>query len=603
MAFKSIIDIDINDAKFKEFLESFQKYKEKAENAPEDWHKLARAISGTSEEMRGLGRAQKAALGGADRDAHKLARSLKTVSAEQKGFARNAKMGSAGLKGFSLDAGAAARGLDALAAPVGVVVAGLGAIAAAGAKATLSLDKLTANKFKSAKELGMNIAQQQAFQNYGSQLFSNPDAMLTAMRNAKINPADSVPLRALGIGQNAINKDSPAQLSLLAAKKAHQILKDVPKNLRGTVWEAYTQGKLGGLGQAELFAGRRSSMARIEHYKTEYEKHEKAWAIHTAAARRAVNVTQAAGELKGRVVTGLENVAASKTMTTGAMAAIHGARAALTGGADLYHDAVNAGQAIITAGKQFATTTVTAAKTVARWYEGGKGLHARGDALKGLMLADRGTTREPAAKAAYEAFIKKHPDWKAKPIPKLSPLLSSKIPAYVGTLSPSMQKRAELKAHKEGLYLHGSNWRKYNNPGDVDPAMSVDGIKVDAYATYRSMGAGYRAMAGLIRGYHQDTVSGIMNRYDHGNPLQAKAVAGMMHVGLNQKLSLNNTNVMAGLVAAIAKSEQPHKRDYTQLQAAIVKAIRDGMAASPIHVHAKTGPGARIAVSAHAAAR
>ena len=332
MAFKSIIDIDVQDEKFKDFLEAFKRYKEKAEKAPRDWHKVAQAISGSTDEMQRFGRHQRDALGGAEKGAKKLGESLKGVTGHQKSFSQGFRKGSSDLKAFTLDTAAASLGLRAMATPIGFVVGGITAIGAAAAKATMALDRLTASKFKSATELGMTIAQQQAFNNYGSQLFSNPDATLTAIRNAKMSPAESQPLISLGIGSQAIANDSTAQLAFLVAEKAHALLKNTAPNVRGAVWESYTGGKLGGLGQAELFG---TSMAQIRAYRHGYNKHKHAFAISPMAAQRAVNVTQAAGELKGRVETDVENAAASKLWTGFSMGAIRDARAAIGGVGDL----------------------------------------------------------------------------------------------------------------------------------------------------------------------------------------------------------------------------------------------------------------------------
>ncbi len=416
MAFKSIIDIDINDAKFKDFLEAFQRYKDAAKDAPEDWHKVAQAISGASDEMQGFADNQRAALGGADKATRNLSRSLKGSTASQQGFANALKGGTSGLKKFSLESAATALGLDEMGGPIAALVAGLAAIVVGAGAAALKLDKLTASKFKSARELGMSIAQQQAFENYGSQLFENPNATLTAIRNAKINPAESAPLLALGIGKQAISKDSTAQLAFLVAEKAHERLKGVPENVRGAVWQALTQGKLGGLNQAELFNN--THMAQINRYRAEYERHVHAYAISTQTARRAVNVGQAASELKGRVVTDVENVAASHAAGVASMATIRGARSTLSAGYSLYQASLKAGSAIYRGASDAASALEEAGRKVAGFLSAGHSLKSRGEMLKGFMERDTGTSREAGDKAAYEAFNKRHPGWDTSQIAK-----------------------------------------------------------------------------------------------------------------------------------------------------------------------------------------
>ena len=415
MAFKSIIDIDINDAKFKDFLTAFQKYKEKAEDAPEDWHKLARAISGTSEEMRHLGRAQKSALGGADRDALKLSRSLKHVSGAQQRFTKHVKAGSAGLKGFSRYAGDAALAMAPLTDGASLVVAAIVAIGVAAAKATLSLDKLTASKFKSARELGMTVGQQQAFQTYGSQLFSNPDAMLADMRNAKMTVAGRAALIRMGFSPTAIDKDSPAQLAFQLGPKAHRLLKSVPQDVRGNIWENFTQGQLGGLNQASLFAN--THIAQIRHYQAEYEKHEHAFAISTKTGRRAVNVTQAAGELRGKVVTGMENGAASKPATVAAMGTIRKLRTGASKLESAAHDVLQGASAVEKGLAHFVgnvehwvdnllgiTQTALRHGKLNAAPRAAPGSYTQGMKLRSALQADQ---------TKYAAFMKANPNWMA----------------------------------------------------------------------------------------------------------------------------------------------------------------------------------------------
>ena len=225
MSFKSIIDIDINDEKFKSFLESFQRYSEEAEKAPEDWHKVAEAITGAEKRVRGFGSSQgkafkdtrshvsaagkslrgyTGAAGAASASTRKLDGSLGKTNRSQKSFIESVRHGSKGLKGFSVDAAASALGLDELAGPLGLVAAGVTAVAVGAAKAALGLDKLTASKAKNAKEMGMTIAQQQAFQNYGSQMFENPESAAAAMYRAKMNPQDRQPLLAAGMTEQQI---------------------------------------------------------------------------------------------------------------------------------------------------------------------------------------------------------------------------------------------------------------------------------------------------------------------------------------------------------------------------------------------------------------
>ncbi|MBU2839402.1 hypothetical protein HF670_07460 [Acidithiobacillus thiooxidans] len=384
MAFKSIIDIDINDEKFKSFLESFQRYSEEAEKAPEDWHRLAESISGAEKRVRGFGSSQNKAFSESGRHVNDASRALRGYSGSagqanasvtaistslgktnrhQKSFIESVRKGSSGLKNFSVDAAASALGLDELAGPLAGVAIGITAIAAAAAKAALGLDKLTASKAKNAKEMGMTIAQQQAFQNYGSQMFENPDAAAAAMYRAKMNPQDRQPLLAAGMTEQQIESQSVPQALFTYAKDIRAKLKAVPAAERGALWQSYGADKmLGGTGAMGLLLNTHSK--HINDYLGEYKKHKHAYDISMKTAHNAVRTSQAASELRSKVTTNLENVAASKPATAASLGVIRGGRAAVNGidwaatsfaskieqaGGVLISDAEKAGNAIGTA--------------------------------------------------------------------------------------------------------------------------------------------------------------------------------------------------------------------------------------------------------------
>jgi hypothetical protein len=104
-----------------------------------------------------------------------------------------------------------------------------------------------------------------------------------------------------------------------------------------------------------------------------------------------------------------------------------------------------------------------------------------------------------------------------------------------------------------GVYAHGSNWRKNNNPGDV--MMPGTGL----YNSYKTMGAGYRAMAHSIHSYGLDTVAGIVRKYTGASSAsEIKNISHSLGVGGNQKINLNSKAEMAKLVAQMAIWEQKH---------------------------------------------
>lgn len=597
MSFKSIIDIDINDEKFKSFLESFQRYSEEAEKAPEDWHKLADAISGAERRVKGFGGAQNKALkdganhasaagkslrgytgaaGAASTSTRRLDSSLRKTHHSQKSFADNVRHSGNGLESFALDAGASALGLDELAGPLGLVAAGVTAVAVGAAKAALSLDKLTAAKAKNAKEMGMTIAQQQAFQNYGSQMFENPDAMMAQIYKAKINPADRRGLLAAGLTNQQISSESTAQLAFQFAKKMRARLMTMPADVRGAEWKAITGDQFGGAAQVGLLTN--TKLKTMQGYEEQYKKHEHAYAIAMAEAHNAARVSQAASELKSSVVTKLENAANSKAATAASMTTIRSGRALV--------DSVN------TAGGAFAARVERAGAAFA------------GDLHN--ILHGKSVSTEPLGATAAHVLL---------PHDKLAKQ------GYVKTLNNIHAGWGTWwQKHVAQTLTNPGAWGvALKNPGNIEKpnAKMFHGEK--KFMKYNSWGQGYRAQASDIRSYPKrfgaDTIASIARIYDptskYNSPAQQQAyinnISRWSHLKPNQPLDLNNPSVLSRYQSAIDRMENGIKVSPQNVEKAwgphylaLLEQIAHNTAQHHIHVHTNTG---KVSVAAHAAAR
>jgi putative sterol carrier protein len=584
MSNKSIIDIEINDANFKAFLEAFGEFRAETGDIPKDWDKVADSIGGASSKLDGFTEKQQAAAAGADRGFTRLNRSTRQASQEQQGFAKSARKSSSGLKGIAMDAAEAALGLDVLTGPVGLVTAALGAAAIVAAKATEALDKLTASKAKNAKELGTSIAGARAFTNYGGQLFSNPDATLAEMRSAKMNPADATGLYALGITPATVAHDSTTQLAFLEAKKAHEKLRGVPASIRGTVWEGLTGGQLGGLSQAELFANTR--MASINRYQGEFEKHQHAYAITQGAARRAVGVAQGINEAKSKVKTYVMNAAASKTWTDVAQGAIHATRAMLNGGATLAHDAESGGAAFVSSAKQAGHIIVSDAQRAGVALLGKQmGNTGHLAVLKGNMDRDKGTSREPAARASYEQF-------------KASQGAAAKA---LRPYASDIESAAKASGVKRSV-IAGEIWAE---SGGNANAVSAGRFRGKDGKWHHAHGIGQ------FRRSTWNEFAGGLPYSDANNPKDA-----IMTMGKFIAANKEHHKTSAGLESAYS-GDQRGSAALTQYQAAnqigaagwgallssLQEIARNTAKPAQVHVHANgTNPGSRTALSAHAAA-
>ncbi len=607
MSFKSIIDIDINDEKFKSFLESFQRYNEEAKDAPKDWHRLAESISGAEKRVRGFGHAQgKAFRDGRDQvsaaskslrgytgsakqaeaSMGAMSTSLGKTTRHQKSFIENVRRGGGALKGFSVDTAASALGLDELAGPLGFVAASVAAIGIGAAKAALGLDKLTAAKAKSAKEMGMTIAQQQAFQNYGSQMFENPNAMMAQIYKAKINPADRRGLLAAGLTNQQISTESTPQIAFQFAKKMRARLMAAPANVREAEWNAITGGQFGGAAQVGLLTNTRA--ATMAGYQAEYKKHEKALAISRAQALRAVRTSQAASELRGKVTTKLENLSASKPATAMAMGMIREGR--------ILANSVDA------AGGHFANAVEKAGAAFSTDIH--NILHG-----KSLSAASLGKTTAkmlfPHDKLAKQGYVQ----------------TMNSISPGLGTWWQKNVAGSSLlnwgAPHQSTTNPNAWGW-KQKNPGNLRP-FAGDSHR-HGFAAFSTWRAGYQAMANTLRSYpgqgRGDTIATMMPHYNsQATPAQLaryeSEISRWSGLGERQKMNLNNPGILSHLMSAMVRAENGIRISPANVQKELgsqyldlLQQIAQNTAQNHIHIHTTgSGHAAKVAVSAHAAAR
>ena len=672
MSFKSIIDIDINDEKFKAFLESFQRYTEEAEKAPEDWHKVAEAITGAEKRVRGFGSSQgkafkdarshvsaagkslrgyTGAAGAASASTRKLDQGVRGASLGQRQLAGHLRKSAKEMHGLSIESATAAFGLTDLIGPAGLVAAGITAAGVAAVKTALSLDKLTASKAKNAKEMGMTIAQQQAFKNYGSQLFQNPDATMAAIYKAKVNPADRLPLLNLGITGQQIDKDGVPQLAFLAAKNAHNRLKNTPMDVRESWWQAHTQGMLGGVEQMGLFAN--TSMKSQDWYQAKYKEYEPKFAINGLHQNRAIRMSQRAGELRGQVTTSLENMASSKVFTAAGKTLISGGREAATDIAAAgenflrkVNDAANHIASVLHHPHKAVNSTIKAGEsdvskawnTVVRAVEGahitkdshlisglsnavGKdyravvgviaGAHITKDRnlFSGLTKATGKDYNIVANTIAGAHFIKNEhlirgldnavsKDWNTAK----NAAIGGYHQAYNELFGGKRTGHPIISANYKG-----SIGRKYHNLGDLQPG--------GPEKHFTSLQAGDAAFIRLIRAWPknhpgQDSIASMASTYTGGKP-GSKDVRGWIDAasitsGLspNQRINMNNPRQVLGLARGIASGEGTlgplGSNGLTQAVMSVLQQIAHNTAQNHIHVHTNTG---KVSVAAHAAGR
>jgi hypothetical protein len=201
MAVKSIIDIDVNDAKFKKFQELFEKYRSAVEDLPDSW--------------KGVNKELVAAVLAHEKMQEKLAEvskhqqdSLKNQAFSWKNIATSAKSFSASVKTATA---ALLRWV-----PLTTIIAGLG-----GVGALFGIDTLAANvgaRRRSALGLGLAYGEQKAFEvNYGRLV--DPGSFLSSVNAALHDVRQRYTLYAAGLGEGDIRGNDTAGVSVALIKR------------------------------------------------------------------------------------------------------------------------------------------------------------------------------------------------------------------------------------------------------------------------------------------------------------------------------------------------------------------------------------------------
>ena len=253
MAFKSIIDIDVNDEKFSEFLSKFEKFSKEAKEIPEPFRQMDKKIGAAKGEFGRLGSHLKRHMresAGATKDftveLHHAGQRMATLTARvSQGRKELSQMGETGRKTFGIIARAGKDLFKAIPFVGGAIAgAGLAAVALYQHQSNAIL-----NRYKNAKFLGMTPGQVSAIDTQYQGVLANPAASLAAMRQAEFTPASySFFARAIGTGWRKMNQTQMFDAEL---KKAKHIADHTPRRLLGKYDEIYAFNKVG-LGVTDL---------------------------------------------------------------------------------------------------------------------------------------------------------------------------------------------------------------------------------------------------------------------------------------------------------------------------------------------------------------
>jgi hypothetical protein len=209
----SILDIDIDDAKFKRFADTFAKYQAALGKMGGSWAVQGQEVGKQNEQLNKMAAAmlaQQEIMKGSTREGEKFSRAANTSTLS---------MGKLVRETHQIARNIAAATLDLVKwTGIGALLGGAGGVFSLWGISRLAGD--AAGALRSARGLGVSSGEQQAFGvNY--QRFVDPNSVLSNIANAKSDHAKNWIFGALGISDYQ-NKD-PADLAVEAADKARQL--------------------------------------------------------------------------------------------------------------------------------------------------------------------------------------------------------------------------------------------------------------------------------------------------------------------------------------------------------------------------------------------
>ncbi len=218
MAFKPIVEIEIDDAAFRRFYELFQTYSAKLEEMPKAWQELNEHMNESGDALKSGALDAKNMLAIAAAQAGVIAEELGRATKAQDHLTHATHKGSQGMEKLKKSA----KGVSEAIAMIGggiVKIAAFGGIGALlGGFGMDSLANTAFSRFRAAGQLGLSPALLASFQTNAQQFLST--SALEAAANAQIDIRKAGSLAALGIDYRTAQGMNPSDLAFEELKRA-----------------------------------------------------------------------------------------------------------------------------------------------------------------------------------------------------------------------------------------------------------------------------------------------------------------------------------------------------------------------------------------------
>ena len=564
MAYKSIIDIDVNDEKFSEFLSKFDKFSKDAKDIPEPFQKMDKKISAARDHFGTLGGHLKRHMRestGATKDftveLHHAGQRMATLTARvSQGRKELSQMGETGRKTFGIIARAGKDIFKAIPFIGGAVAgAGLAAVALYQHESNSIL-----NRYKNAKFLGMKPGQVSAIDTQYQGVLANPAASLAAMRQAEFMPSSqSYFARAIGPDYQHMGK---TQLFDAALRNAKKLADHTRTNILGIMDTVRGFGQIG-ISTQDLAILKRTSWKTLNADIANAHKQADAMNFSAKTGRDMTKLAITISQKEVELSTDL-----SRTLAKGAPL-MNTALNKLVNSVNWAANRINAALKGVVTGKAPTHGQGVVLDTAGKVYNYLNGPtsaigKARMDmqAAKGMMERAENTSRYGAARAYYEKELAAY---------------RAVAPWYERDHNPM-----DIEAFK----------------GDASYLNKGNGIR---YARFASNAQAYQKAAQLVQGYGLHTLAAIAQRYTGSTQSPAKLDEMAKAAGIQSPtahLSLSNPSTLAKIVTALRIGEQPMQRSDAQLYSVIKRAIVDGLREGGSGTPASS-VGAQIHMAAH----
>lgn len=517
MALKSVLDIDVDDAKFKRFAELFSKYNEALAKQPGMWSKVGKA---QGEAAKTAAMMTAAMMAQADH--------MKEIAQAERHHERHLTMASrlwTGIAGSSKSvAGHIVKATTTL-LKWSTITAGL---ATGGLYAVDRMAGDVANQRRSAMGLGMSIGSMKAFgTDFGRVV--DPQSFLAGIMQMRTNPAMSGALWALGV--NPSGSERHVALSALNALRARA--KATPDDQLGLILQ-------------ELPGMQGISVGDLQRMKSMKSSEWNSLYGHYARDRRSMNIGAGTSLAWQNFSTQMERAGQQifKLFSTD-LVPLAKPLSGLAKGFEHVVAVVMSKNGIVEEGID----------NVAKWMQDFNGKITAPSFLKSVehFTSDVGTVAHGMHKfALFVKEFEKHPFKTAAHTYFDAAMVGPKL-AWSGLKWVGREILGETIGER------------YDNPGNLMYAEQPGATKgAHGLAKFTSWGAGLGAMARQLELYYgrgYNTVASIVSHYapaKAGNnvPAYIAAVDAQMGVTATQRLNLDNAKTLAQLMRAMIHHEQ-----------------------------------------------